>query len=227
MISEEYIKLFDKGAQFARAKKYHEALEAYGKILEPSPEDGPAKVVTGDFLGQVHMRKCWVLMDLGRYDEAVVIFSSEVMQDCLGQFDTEILYEYLYSYANCLGNLGRIEEMDEKFSVALKIAAEELGDEGRCEMCWFGLLSYASKHKANEYLARESERCLPFCENTGLKELWVVALTHAVEANVALGKAGRAKELVAIISDQAGKEKDDRMKDRARELEALCQGANS
>ena len=116
--------------------------------------------------------------------------------------------------------------MDNKFSVALNIASQELGDEGRCEMCWFGLMTYASKHKAYEYLAKESERCLPFCENTGLKELWVVALTHAVEANVALKKIDRAKELVAIMADQAKAEKDDRLQERAKELEALCKSSS-
>ena len=203
MISEEYIEIFNQASLLTRQGKLEEALIRWDLIVAPQDKPDKSKVVTGDFLGQAHMRKAWVLMDLERYEEALEIFLSEVMAALITQFSLETLYDYFFSYANTLGSLGRIEEMDDKFTRALNIASEEFGDQAKCEQCWQGLLTHARKHDALDYLIQESERCVQFSVNNGLAELFVFSITHAIEANIEKGNLVNAKELSSKYLKQA------------------------
>ena len=165
--------------------------------MNPGDEDkfeGP-RVLTGDFLGQAHMRKAWVLMDLGRHQAAREVFEDPVMRACVPQFAMPVLYDYFFSYANTLGNLGAIEPMDEAFTRAMNVASE-LGDRARMYQCWHNLLGWAEGACAWEYLDVQTETCLQYAANVGDAVLAGVAgLTRAM----ALAQLGGKDEVRAIV----------------------------
>lgn len=178
LISPELIALFNQAAGLAREGQFEESLKVWDQLLGPHQKQDPDKrmALTGDFLGQATMRKAWVLMDLGRHQEAREVFASEIMQACLGQFELPILYEYFFSYGNTLGTLGDVEGMDDKLTRAMGIAAEELGDYQKLRQCWLNLLGHAVKHKAWKYILRESDACRSLAENYADKELAAAAM---------------------------------------------------
>lgn len=204
MISEEYLEVFNRAAKLARERRFEAALSEWNRIVNSSSEDSlTGGVLTGDFLGQAHLRKAWVLMDLERFEEAREVFASETLEACLTQFDLEVLYDYFYSYGHTLGQLGKISDMDDRFTRALNIASEHLGDEDRCEACWRGLLQHARDHGAWTYLRAEGERCITFAENNNLQTLWLTAVRAAIEANSEAGDRQRAVELAEMLKEQA------------------------
>lgn len=161
-ISPELIALFNQAAGLSREGRFEESLAVWDQLLGPHHQQDPEKhlVLTGDFLGQATMRKAWVLMDLGRHQEAREVFASEIMQACLGQFELPVLYEYFFSYGNTLGTLGDVKGMDDKLSRAMGIAAEELGDYQKLRQCWLNLLDHAVRNRAWKYILEESPSCL-------------------------------------------------------------------
>ncbi len=177
LISPELIALFNQAAGLAREGRFEESLKVWDQLLGPQKQDPDQRLVlTGDFLGQATMRKAWVLMDLERYAEARDVLGSDVMQACLGQFELKVLYEYFFSFGNVLGTLGDIAGMDDKFSRAMGIAAEELGDYPKVRQCWLNLLDHALQHKAWKYILRESDACRSLAENYADKELAAAAM---------------------------------------------------
>lgn len=175
LISPELIELFNQAAKLAREERYEESLKVWDQILEPQKQPQAGQVVTGDFLGQSMMRKAWVLMDLERYPEARDVLAGELMQACLGQFELPILFEYFFSYGNTLGSLGDIQGMDDKFSRAMGIAAEELSDYQKLRQCWLNLLDHAVKNRAWKYILGECDACLKLAENYKDEELAATA----------------------------------------------------
>jgi|GEM_PF-1291693 len=201
MISPELIEIFNRAARLAREGKLEESLAEYNKIIDPSMEEKKDRkvVLTGEFLGVAMMRKAWVLMDMKRYKDAKKVFEDKIMDACLGQFELATLYEYFFSYANALGELGDIKGMDDKYSRALGIAAKELGDEARCFQCWTNLLTYAFKAQAWEYLELESATAKVYAENVEDQVLKVKAGWHHIVALMKLNKYPEAMEEADVM----------------------------
>jgi tetratricopeptide (TPR) repeat protein len=203
MISPELIEIFNKAAHLARDGKYEESLAEYDKILDPSKEridDKERKVaLTGEFLGVTMIRKAWVLMDMKRYKDAKALFEDKVLDACLGQLDLPTLYEYFFSYANALGELGDIKAMDDRFSRALGIAAKELNDKAKCFQCWSNLMTYAFKAQAWEYLELESATAKLFAQNVEDQVLQVKAGWHHIVALMELNRYSEAMEEADVM----------------------------
>ncbi|MCB9893074.1 MAG: hypothetical protein H6839_01335 [Planctomycetes bacterium] len=197
LISPHLIRRFNEAASLARAGDFEASLAVWEHLLNPTDEDkseGP-RVLTGEFLGQAYMRKAWVLMDLGRHQAAREVFEDPVMRACLPQFDMPVLYDYFFSYANTLGNLGAIEPMDDAFTRAMN-AASKLGDARRMYQCWHNLLAWAEGAAEWEYLDVQTEICLQYAANVGDAVLTGVAeLSRAM----ALAQLGGKDEVRAIV----------------------------
>src|SRR5581483_11918116 len=134
----------------------------------------PPQTVANDFMGQAHMRKAWSLMDMRRFQDAKAVFETDFMRSCLSQFDMKVLFEYYFSYANTLGELGDIKGMDDKFARALNIAADE-SDGYSAQLCWLNLMHYAELASDWVYLEKESRACIQFAENSELPKLALAA----------------------------------------------------
>ena len=204
-ISAELIQLFNQAAELARGGDLEGALRTLERLLNPTEEDkqGPARVSSGDFLGQAYMRKAWLLMDLGRHAEARTVFEDPFLKACLGQFSLNVLYDYFFSYANTLGNLGDVSGMDDAFTRAMNIAADELGDAERMHVCWSNLLTWAEGARAWEYLDVETQTCLQFAENVGDKALGMIAGLSRAMTLSRLGRKDEARSIVQPLRDNA------------------------
>jgi tetratricopeptide (TPR) repeat protein len=176
LIAPELIDLFNDAAGRAREGFHDEALRIWDGIIRStqSPGNAPPPAVSKGFLGQVHMRKAWSLMDLGRYEEALHIFNSDFVKSCLANFELKVLFDYFFSFANTQGELGDLQGMDDKFSRALNIAADE-GDSHSAQLCWLNLMHYAELKADWTYLERESRSCIEFADNSELPRLALVA----------------------------------------------------
>jgi len=177
LTSPELIDQFNAAAGLAREGRYEASLAVWNALLEPDAEEiarrereGPA-MMSGRFLGLAHMRRAWAMMDLDRHADARDALESEIMLACLGQLQTEELYEYYFSLGNCHGALGEIAPMDVALSRALHLAAEHLGDPERCVRCWTNLMHWAEAHRAWAYLTRECPSAIQLAENTGQSRL--------------------------------------------------------
>jgi len=187
--------LFNDAANKAREGAHEQALTVWDRIIKDGNQT-PPQAVTTDFLGQAHMRKAWSLMDLGRYEEALTIFDSEVLRNCLGQFELKVLFDYFFSYANTLGELGNLEGMDDKFARALNIAADE-GDGYNAQLCWLNLMHYAELKQDWVYLEQESRSCIEFSDNSELPKL---ALAAGLKRATALFKLNQSDKAVKQAS---------------------------
>lgn len=192
LISEQLIARFNAAAELSREGKFDAALTAWDDLLAGSP----GAVLTGNFLGQLYMRKAWALMDLGRYHEAREVFEHPVLQPCLGQFSTETLFECYYSYANTLGLIGDIPGMDNAFTKAMNLAAEQLGDTGRVSRCWNNLFTHAESVKAWSYILREVDTCIVYAD----KHDPALALIARLNRALALFRTGRNDEAMEIVT---------------------------
>lgn len=194
-VSQELIDQFNRAAALARKGRLEDSLEAWNALLEPRERPARAGLVTGHFLGVACMRRAWVLMDLGRYADARARLEEPIMRALLSQLGTEDLYEYYYSYGNTLGNLGDIPAMDEAFTRALGLAAEELGDLGRCLRTWHFLLTHALSASAWDYLLQEAPRAMIFARNTG-----AAALLREADTALETARAASLQREAAAVS---------------------------
>lgn len=193
-ISPELIEQFNHAAGLARQGRYEASLSAWDALLGPPEQLRETRVVTGHFLGVAHMRRAWVLMDLERYAEAREALDAPLMRALVTQFTPADLFEYHYSLGNVLGNLGAIAPMDQAFTVALHLAATELGDLERCLRTWRFLIRHALAAGAWAYLLEEAPRAMIFGRNTGSSAL-------VEEAERALESAGAARpDLVRSVT---------------------------
>ena len=204
-ISPQLIQRFNEAAGLAREGDLEGSLKAWEHLLNPTEEDkqGPPRTISGDFLGQAYMRKAWVLMDLGRHAEARTVFEEPVMQACLGQFSLPVLYDYFFSYANTLGNLGDVSAMDDAFTRAMNIAADELGDRHRMHLCWSNLLTWAEGAHAWEYIDVETVTCLQYAANVGDQVLAGIAQLSRAMALARLGRKDEARSIVQPMLESA------------------------
>ncbi len=180
-ISPQLVAQFNRAASLARLGRYEDSLAAWNALLEPDHRPEETRVVSGHFLGVAHMRRAWVLMDLGRYLEARARLEAPLMQALITQLEPGDLFEFYYSYGNVLGNLRDIEAMDVAFTRALNLAANELGDLGRCLRTWHFLVAHALAASAWAYLLEEAPRAMLFGRNTGDTSL-IVSAERALDA---------------------------------------------
>jgi len=198
-VSRTFIERFDKAAALAREGRYEEALNAYEQIHAPFKDYKEPRIMTGEFMGMIELRKAYCLMDLDRYEEARELFESKLVKAALGQFNKETLYDYYFSYGNTLGNLGDIEKMDQVMSQALTVAAKELHDLKRCENAWYWVMYWAKKHAKWEYL---EEQCVN-AHRFGVENESIVLQVRAGEfgcyAYRGLGKIEKARRGANLI----------------------------
>lgn len=198
-VSKTFVERFNEAAGLARQGKYEEALEAYDNIHAPFADYSEERVMTGEFMGMIEVRKAYCLMDLERYDEAKEIFESKLVKAALGQFNKATLYDYFLSYGNTLGYLGDIKKMNAVMYKALSIAAQELDDMKKQEDIWYWIMYWAKKHKKWFYL---EEQCVN-AHKTGVRNKSIVLQVRAGEfgcyAYRGLGKLDKAKRGAKII----------------------------
>lgn len=183
--------MFNDAASRAREGHHDDALKAWDHIIR-SANSMPPPAVTKGFLGQVHMRKAWSLMDMGRYKDALTIFDSDYLKSCLANFELKVLFDYFFSFANTQGELGDLQGMDDKFSRALNIAADE-GDSYSAQLCWLNLMHYAEVNADWAYLERESRSCIEFADNSEIPRLALVAGLKRATALFKLAQYEKAK----------------------------------
>lgn len=200
LISPRYIQLFNQAATLARESRFEDSLAVWETLL--GKQDGKG-VMTGDFLGQAMMRKAWVLMDLERWQQAREVLEDKVLEACLGQFSTANLYEYFFSYANVLGNLRQINEMDRAFSFAMRTAADGLSDHRRMRTCWNNLFFWAEKAKAWKFLQTEAAYCVTYARNEGDEQLETIAKLNRAMALHRQGRKEKAARIVQPIRKRA------------------------
>lgn len=206
LTSRELVQQFDDAAGLAGAGDLEGSLAAWDRLLGPGrgkQRPRGKRVMTGEFLGLATMRRAWVLMDLGRLAEAREALEGPVMKACLGQLQTADLHEYHFSLGNTLGGLGRVKQMDRHLTLALNLAADELGDLQRCCQTWSNLLSHALRAKAFKFVERESRRAIAFAHNTGARAMGLEACFRHAQALRGLGKRGKAREEAEVLLGQA------------------------
>lgn len=198
-VSRTFVERFNEAAGLARQGRYEDALEAYDNIHAPFEDYHEERVMTGEFMGMIEIRKAYCLMDLGRYDEARTIFESKLVKAAIGQFNKATLYDYLFSYGNTLGYLGAIKKMDTIMRKALVIALGELDDLKKLETVWYWIMYWAKKHEQWSYL---EEQCIN-AHKTGIRNKSIVLQVRAGEfgcyAYRGLGKVDKAKRGAKII----------------------------
>ncbi len=222
-ISPQLIEQFNRAASLARQGMFEESLVAWERLLNPTQaEKRERHISTGDFLGQAMMRKAWVMMDLRCHKQARAVLEDAVLQACLGQFDTETLCEYWFSYANVLGNLGDLQPMDDAFCRAMHIAADLLGDTSRMHQCWNNLMAWAEEANAWNYLSSEADGCLVYCRNVDDRVLHGIARLYKGMALARMGLAAEARALVQPVLAQAQEHMLDNLVARCRDIMRLC-----
>ncbi len=230
LVSESLIDLFNQAAALAREGNHVDALEIWDAIIQPVEKPHPSLVATIEFLGQTYMRKAWSLTDLGKFVEAKAVFETDFLRAALNQFDLKVIFDYFFSYANVLGELGEIKRMDDKFSRALNIAADR-GDAYNAQLCWLNLMHYAEKNQDWEYLEREARSCIRFADNSDLPKLGLAAGLKRSAALVKLhqlDKAGQQAKRIIKLSEQLGEaEAGAAAQAFLKELEAASQNQGS
>ncbi len=198
-ISKTFVERFDAAAALARDGKYEEALKAYELIHAPFKDYKEPRIMTGEFMGMIELRKAYCLMDLDRHEEARSIFESKLVKAALSQFNKPTLFDYYFSYGNALGNLGDIEKMNYMMSKALAVATKELNDVKRCENVWYWVMYWAKKHEKWTYL---EEQCIN-AHKFGVKNESIVLQVRAGEfgcyAYRGLGKIDEARRGASLI----------------------------
>ncbi|MGB3340625.1 MAG: hypothetical protein WBB37_03990 [bacterium] len=198
-VSRTFVERFNEAAGLASQGRYEDALEAYDNIHAPFDDYSEERVMTGEFMGMIEIRKAYCLMDLERYDEARTIFESKLVKAALGQFNKATLYDYFFSYGNTLGYLGAIRKMDTVMSKALAIALQELDDLKKLETVWYWIMYWAKKHEQWVYL---EEQCIN-AHKTGIRNKSIALQVQAGEfgcyAYRGLGKIDKARRGAKII----------------------------
>lgn len=198
-VSRTFVERFNEAAGFAQQGRYEEALEAYDNIHAPFDDYTEERIMTGEFMGMIEIRKAYCLMDLERYDEARKMFESKLVKASLDQFNRSTLYDYFFSYGNTLGFLGDIKKMDKAMHRAMAIAMQELDDLKKIESVWYWIMFWAKKHQKWAYL---EEQCID-AHKAGVRNKSIVLQVRAGEfgchAYRGLGKFEKAKRGAKII----------------------------
>lgn len=190
-ISPELKRHFDYASKLAREGRHDLALTLFQDLAESEIEES-AVAESAEFLGQVYMRKAWTLMSLRRFGEARETFESIFLKACLHQFRTARRFDYFFSYANTLGELRALSEMEGAYVQALKVA-KQMKDTRKLQLCWLNLMFYAERNAWWDYLEQASRTCIVFAEGAGLSKLGLAAGIRRARALSRLGLAERAE----------------------------------
>ncbi|MEO1209589.1 MAG: hypothetical protein AAFX78_08610 [Cyanobacteria bacterium J06638_20] len=193
-ISPTFIKRFEVAARLGDAGHPEQALSAYEAILAPFDDASEPREMTLEFLGKVELGKIYCLIDLQRFEEAKTLCESSQMRDVYAdQLSTPSLYEYCFAYANILGTLGQVAEMNEQIVVAINIAVEHLEDLKRCERAFKLSLIHGKENQAWPYLLEQSHIAYQFGSNNRSFYLQLIAGEFAFFALRGLGQKERAR----------------------------------
>lgn len=218
-ISPTFIRRFEAAARLGDSGNPEQALLAYERILAPLENLSEPREVTIEFLGNIELRKVYCLIDLQRFEEAKAICESSKMRDAyVEQLSPPSLYEYHLAYANVLGRLGHLAEMNEQVVAAINLAAEKLGDLKRCERAFKLSFIHAQAHHAWPYLLEQSRIAHQFGMSNRSFYLQLIAGEFAFFALRGLGQKEEARRGAAKIIEryqQAG------VPDKVREWEDL------
>ncbi|MBZ0189313.1 MAG: hypothetical protein K8F91_23920 [Candidatus Obscuribacterales bacterium] len=189
-IQPQLQKHFDYASKLAREGRHDLALNLFQDLAESEIEESSV-LESADFLGQVYMRKAWTLMNLSRFYEAKETFESIFLKACLHQFSPNNKFAYFFSYANTLGELRALSEMEGAYVHSLRLA-KQMKDPRRIQLCWLNLMYYAEYNQWWDYLEQASRTCIVFAESTGLDCLGLSAGIRRARALARLGQNDRA-----------------------------------
>lgn len=202
MISQEFIELFNQAAGLARSGQHQQALAIYESLAKSKLATKDDRVLTGEFLGLVELRRAFCQMDLEKYAEARKTLESEMMQVFISQFDSETMYEYFFCYGNVLGNIGETEMMDDRLSRCLGIAADKLGDLQKCENCWYFIMYWGKQHEQWQFLEDQCVAAHMFGKENASVYLQIKALEFGCYAYRGLGKIERARTGAEVVIER-------------------------
>jgi tetratricopeptide (TPR) repeat protein len=190
-VSETYVQRFNQAAGLARVGEHERALVAYEHVFDPLPDGEPAEA-SDRFRATVEMRHAWVLMDLGRYEEARSIFEGPLaaLSSSMTQLD---LHELLFSYGNTLAWL-KADGLRHAFEQAIAIAEHSLCDLALFERSWERLL--AGLERLEDWT--ELDWKAHVCHREGVRldspRMQLIAGEYATRAWRGLGDVQRAQE---------------------------------
>lgn len=200
-VSPELVSLFNQAARLSRVGRHEDALDAWERLFSPegvwAEADGLA--ASPCFLAVAAMRRAWVLMDLGRFDEARERFETGLLPRLLDLLPAGERFDYWFSYGNTLAELGELEEADAALGRAICVGMSDLGDSRRVARAWTRLLDVATDHHAWGYLAREGESAASWAATAGESSLEVSALWRRALALRVLGREAEAHESLLRI----------------------------
>lgn len=168
-----FLTAFNHASSVASEGRAREAHELYQALLGECP---------AELAPILAMRVAYCLMDLGRFAEALERFDS--MAPRVSKLEARERFDYQFSRANSLGNLGRLSEMEEAMDEALGTAWNDLRDGDACLRCWECLLLHTRRANEWEGLRRQAMRCLKFGRRTGLERVLLVARRYGLPLRV-------------------------------------------
>jgi len=216
-VAPELLQEFNQAATLAFQNQTEEALSAWARLLDKAEQSSSGEVPAA-FVGEVRMRRAWVLIDLERYEEAAGALDAEVMEPYLDHFSDEVLFEYFFCFANTLGSLGRIEAMDGQFRRAMYIAATQLGDLERCQRCWLNMAMLTQQAGDWTHLEKVSEAGRKFADESELPVMGFILGLHRVHALKNLERLDEAREAADHLIGQAQALDDEKAVARVRAL---------
>jgi hypothetical protein len=161
-ISPTFVMRFNQAATLVRNERVLEALLALERIYNEFDDSAEPRVVTKEFRGLVEMRKAYLLMDLGRYEEALAVMTSPIVETSRTHFSNELLYDHFFSLGNIHGNLGNLEKMDKAMMFAIDIASEELNFLEKCNRAFYWTMYWAKEAEEWDFLEEQCQAAHSF-----------------------------------------------------------------
>jgi tetratricopeptide (TPR) repeat protein len=200
-VSPELVSLFNQAARLSRVGRHEDALETWERLFSPEGVWSEADTLAASpcFLAVAAMRRAWVLMDLGRFDEARERFERGLLPRLLDLLPATERFDYWFSYGNTLAELGELEEADAALGRAICVAMSDLNDNRRASRAWSRLLDIATDQHAWGFLAREGEAAASWAASAGEPSLEVSALWRRALALRVLGREAEAHDALLRI----------------------------
>lgn len=163
-IDPNLIDRFDKAALLKKNGSPHEAIKIYDGLLETIKSNENINSL-GEFLAHILIRKAYCLMDIGRFQEAKVIFESEELAENISKIHQSPYIWYLFSYGTTLGNLGLIDRMYEILTRAENFSKIAMDDNSSfTKMVWKEILHWGKENQDWEFLKKHSEEAIKIGE---------------------------------------------------------------
>lgn len=148
--TEESSAVAQQAIDFAQAKKFEEALDAFSRakeLVRPFNE----KQHPG-YIGYFTLKQGACLLDLERYEEIKELFETKEIQKILsdGELSMYDTFHYFFLYGQALAHLGDVKELEFQFNQALWVAANELQDVELCTHVWLKFIRLTISLKASE-----------------------------------------------------------------------------